>query len=249
MNRVFAGEYRRFTLQRESTLHLTHPLARRMAPLQRCALEILALFREERAAVFAELWKISGAPLFFATSMGELDPSLTLAESIFCNSLPLSPAVFQHSVHNATPGYASIVFRSQTPSLTVSSGFLSLDKALLLAFLKVAHGRLPAVIVLAADENTVRNEAVLARSELIIIAGENQVPQLTRSHEIISYQYFGAGRLTPPRPLDIPLIALAEHGTYAPHTALDLDGQSGSFCRRVVSLEGERVESVWRRLP
>jgi len=117
----------------------SHPLVRRMTCLQKALLETCAQLRKNDAELFQAAVVEAGCPVVFASAMGELESNLAMLTSVLRRELPVSPTAFQHSVHNCPAGYFSIAFSLRNPMVTLCGGFLSADKALLLAASELAQ--------------------------------------------------------------------------------------------------------------
>src|SRR5262249_27338723 len=133
---------------------------------QKAAMEALAELKEAGFAL------PPNAAIYFATQFGEVDATLAVAESILAKALPVSPTAFQHSVHNAVPGYVSIACEARNPSLTVSSGFRSFDKLLFWSFHELRSGLLDAALVINANER-LAERSPLAESEMLLLAANS----------------------------------------------------------------------------
>lgn len=151
-----------------------HPLCRRMTTLQRSALEPLIALATSDTSLFDRVFRDCKAPLYFATMGGEISANVTIARDLHRRSLPVSPQAFQHSVHNATPGYFSLVFNLPAPTLTISSGPRSFEIALEHARRKLEYGATPpAIAILGADERLDQDQHTDVR--LMIIARSDAV--------------------------------------------------------------------------
>ena len=127
-----------------------------MTPLQKALLECCALLSRLEPDAFRIGVVEGGCGVVFASAVGELDSNLTLLRSVLRRELPVSPTAFQHSVHNCPAGYFSIAFALRNPMVTLCGGYLSADKALLLAASNLADGceptAAPYTLVIVADE-------------------------------------------------------------------------------------------------
>lgn len=91
------------------------------------------------------------APLLFATANGEINTIGAILRSLLSEAPSVSPTAFHNSVHNAAPGYWSILTKRFAATTTVSQGPLSFEFALLEAWARLANGQ-PEVLVCAGDE-------------------------------------------------------------------------------------------------
>lgn len=249
---------------------VTHPLARRMSPLQKVLLEVSGQWKEHHKELFEEALVKRQAQILFATSFGEMESVLNVLTSILNNQLPVSPTAFQHSVHNCAPGYFSIVNGLRNAAVTASTGFLSLDKCLHAAFQKIRAGVLDSVFVIAADERHkevqpfVEGECLLLTSKLsdaALLVAQNE--SLTAGNfvpvafELLECTYFHEpGTDLLPQAQAVAL----RHQALNSEVTLETQEREGtqallrfgttkreSFVRRVTNLDGESVVSVWKK--
>lgn len=164
-------------LELSTPLSFSHPLSRRMTPLQKVLLEVAHRVEARAPDSFARFVREGGCSLYFATALGELSSNLGMLEALRREELPLSPTAFQHSVHNCPVGYLSILMGLKNPIVTLCGGLDAAHKALTLG---VADARRSArfspsghasVFVLVADE--LREDASasghLARAEALLL--------------------------------------------------------------------------------
>jgi hypothetical protein len=142
MRRIFAAAYAHRSAGPGLPAIAPQTLTRRMSWMQKAAMEALEAVRPLPPDL----------PVYFATQFGEIDATLAVADAILSRQLPVSPTAFQHSVHNAGPGYLMIATGSRAPSLTVSSGFASFDKLLFWAFHELRQGHRGEVLLAQAAE-------------------------------------------------------------------------------------------------
>ena len=156
----------------KTPLTFSHPLARRMTPMQKALLEVVHRMRSSAADVFARAMVDGGCAVFFATALGEFSSNLGMLEGLRKGELPLSPTAFQHSVHNCPAGYLSIVFGLKNPMTTLCGGAQSSWKALILASSHVRREtestrRQAFAFVLVADEIPKASADAFARGSLL----------------------------------------------------------------------------------
>lgn len=163
MKRVYATNYTYAEAGPDQLAVAPPALTRRMSWMQKAAMEALQALNNTGFRL------PDGAPVYFATQFGEVDATLAVASSILSKALPVSPTAFQHSVHNAVPGYVTIALESRNPSLTVSAGYASLDKLLFWAFHELRHGLIPSALLLNAHE---RLGPETAACELLVLSTE-----------------------------------------------------------------------------
>jgi hypothetical protein len=250
MTGLFAGHAYSHVLRRGQPLAFTHDLARRMSPLQKAVLNAAASFAAAERPRFDLVFRELEAPVYLASAMGELDSVLRIFHAIVEGELPVSPTAFQHSVHNAALGYFSIIHRSHAAHLALSSGYLSAEKALLLASRRIRSGIDRAICLVNATETlgeTSGGGDELARCELFLLFGRDLATELRPAYELASCEYHGdAG------PVDVPEgAALVEHrepdgASWQPE--FSLHEQRPLAYRVVTSLDGESVRSLWRPL-
>jgi hypothetical protein len=235
MTDVFVSRYRHTVMQHNSFFSVKHPLARRMTPLQKAALEGLERWKNEDEKDFNFVFRELQTPIFFASAFGELDATIKEADYINQKSLPVSPAAFQHSVQNCAPGYFSIINALDTPSLSISSGFLTLDKTLFLAWQKVLTAQTPAICVLAAHEQGEKNSLISSFGELFLVHNNTVLFPSGTGFALTSCHF----EWTKPEQETL--------GSLFP--LLRLDQKSESFCRTSTNSIGEKYSSHWRALP
>lgn len=171
MRRIFVERYAYASSGPSLPAKASPTLTRRMSWMQKAAMEALETIKPLPL----------DAPLYFATQYGEVDATLAVAASILSRQLPVSPTAFQHSVHNAVPGYLTIASGSRSPSLTVSSGFASFDKILFWAAHELNADLIDKVIVAQAFErlpSPVADDPEIAACELLLLTtSPTQAPQ------------------------------------------------------------------------
>ncbi len=91
------------------------------------------------------------APLLFASANGEINTIGAILRSLLSEAPSVSPTSFHNSVHNAAPGYWSILARRFAATSTISQGSLSFEFALLDAWARLASGE-DDVLVCGGDE-------------------------------------------------------------------------------------------------
>lgn len=160
MRRVYVDTYAHATVGPGAALRSPPALTRRMSWMQKAAMEALAALEAPPA----------DAAVYFATQFGEVDATLTVAASILSRQLPVSPTAFQHSVHNAVPGYVTIACESRAPSLTVSAGFASFDKLLFWAFHELRAGLLDRTLLVYGSERLGPEPGEMARCEMLLLS-------------------------------------------------------------------------------
>jgi hypothetical protein len=232
MNDVLVSRYRHIVMSRDSVFSVKHPLARRMSPLQKSALEGLECWRLERAEEFDHVFRELRTPLFFASSFGEIEATIKEADCINQRSLPVSPAAFQHSVQNCAPGYFSIINCLDSPNLTFSSGYLTLDKTLYWAWQKVRHGAHSAVCVVAANEQGDKSGSIVSYGEIMLVHNGNCVELEKGDFDLASFNFDWCNPVIEPEGSNFPL--------------LRLDEKHGDFSRILTSESGETLLSHWR---
>ncbi len=93
----------------------------------------------------------AGAPLLFASANGEINTIGAILRSLLSDAPSVSPTAFHNSVHNAAPGYWSILAKRLAATSTISQGPLSFEFALLEAWSRMGAGEAD-VLVCAGDE-------------------------------------------------------------------------------------------------
>jgi hypothetical protein len=219
---------------------LDHPLERRMTQLQRAALHCLQSMKQSQAEIFDLVFHQMGSPVYLASAFGEFGSFLAESRLINARSLPVSPAAFQHSVQNCALGYFSILNGLHTGHLAISSGPLSLDKAIHLAFSQIEAGALQAVCIVAAEEIfsdesgwlSVAESFVLHRSAFSLAS---PVPFVLESMRCDLGSGTGAG--------------IGRTGEWQSVPFLGLGERTDSFVRHQFGPFGEHYESRWSVQP
>jgi hypothetical protein len=246
--RVYLAYYDRCGTATDKTLRFSHPLSRRMTPMQLAVMEAFERLKIERPEFDAALWHdATPVPIYFATAFGELNASLTVFESIKRDMLPVSPTAFQHSVHNCAPGYLAMVKAVHHPSATFTNSYLSYDKALFAAFHKLRQGLQATIIVVNGRDLVTEESDLLGECELAVLTTDEAGPH---SRELTHF-YYGYDRLAGDRfRADVPpewtIQALREGPAAMPCASLPISTVDGSVVRDVQSLDGERLISIWR---
>jgi hypothetical protein len=80
------------------------------------------------------------APLLFATANGEINTIGAILGALLSETPSVSPTAFHNSVHNAAPGYWSILAKRFAATTTISQGPMSFEMALLEAWARLATG-------------------------------------------------------------------------------------------------------------
>lgn len=215
---------------------LGHPLERRMTPLQRAVLSCLHKQREREPGSFAKLFHQVGCPVYFASGFGEFGSFIAEAQLINAKSLPVSPLAFQHSVQNCALGYFSILNGLHTGNLAISSGLLSLDKAIHLAYAHIKAGSLRAVCIVAADETGASGSGLLSAAESFVLHDQSLCAELPAlfSVDSVTFELGSPPEMNsggPQRWASVPLLSLAD--------------RASSFVRRQCGPLGEIYESTW----
>ena len=146
------------------------PIARRLTRLQTAALVAMARLKDAAPGLWRGFAENPGSLLYMATHYGEVDTLVSLQKALYQQSLPLSPTAFQNSLPSSALGYAAIVHRLHQAQTTFSAGFLSLDRMLQWAHLKIVRGRTDHVLCLNVAERLTRDEKWVAEAELMLFS-------------------------------------------------------------------------------
>jgi hypothetical protein len=120
---------------------LTPTERRRATPTIRLALGVAKQLAAESSV------DLSKAASVFASSVGDLDILDGVCSALRSPNPPVSPAQFQHIVHNAAAGYWSIAAASTALSTSLSAGDGSFAAGLLEAVTTLLDGNDPVVLV------------------------------------------------------------------------------------------------------
>jgi len=229
---------------------IQYPYARRFSPIQKSVFEAFESIRNDSQADFDQILKELKAPLYFATSVGEIDSVTKVIGSVLNNDLPVSPTAFQHSVHNAAAGHISIYYGLRSPQLTFSSGFLSLDKALFNAFHKISSGLVPAICVFAASEYLKPDRSIFSRSEICFLS-DAPLGKKGLCYEILDYNFFDHERekfsSSEIETNQIEKMQFKESKNIE-FCGLKLMNAPNNFVRSISDLDGESLTSRWNRM-
>ena len=256
---IWAGHYYSFSLKSDSPPVASHELVRRMSPLQRALLGAMETFSRHEGEAFKYVIKDSNFPIYFATSLGELDANLKVTDALRDSSIPLSPTAFQNSVHNAAPGCLAIIYGIHSPSLTFSSGYASPDRVLLLAQQHLDLGLHDCICIAAGNENYPKEAEEAAFAELFVLFSDKACGPLTRSLQLLNTVHKSA---TSCQQGDVNVTEV-DFQIYQEPVSLGGENQSrfstlfgtcpekllaGRQHRRVVQeLDGDRFESCWKQ--
>lgn len=220
---------------------ISSPLARRFSPIQKAVFECFESIKCEAPDDFNLVLKEWHAPLYFATSLGEIDSVIRVIRGVLENDLPVSPIAFQHSVHNAAAGHISIHYGLKSPQLTFSSGYLSLEKAMFSAYHKILMKSVSAVCMVAADEYRT-NSGLAARAEVFFLSGK-PLQNSKINYQILDYQY---GELKDSHKIDNQVHF--KEADMLESCRLDLPNSKKDFIRLVEDRGGEKLSSSWKFL-
>ncbi|PYQ55078.1 MAG: hypothetical protein DMF78_03515, partial [Acidobacteria bacterium] len=125
---------------------------RQMDPLGRLVLTVVALALEDARLDPAAAGDES-VGIAFGSGYGCLAANAEYLGGIIRRGARYgNPVVFQNTVPNAAVGYASVARGLRGPTATFSSGWTAGLEALDFAFHQVAEGRVPAMVVVSADQ-------------------------------------------------------------------------------------------------
>jgi hypothetical protein len=222
---------------------IKHPLARRMSPIQRASASVFIKGREAYPDFFSSLRENQHIPIIVTTSYGEIEAIHSVARSVTQSEFPLSPKDFQHSVANASSGYLALTQELHSNIITLSNGFLSLDKALYFGAMRLARMPDPYIVIIHAGEHLWPSGPV-AKAEMFVLCRE-QGGCLNQALGLADFKVLR-------RPFDVCYeTAQVQHheaaGTLTPCFNLPEDRASHSFDRLVTSATGEALYSRWVR--
>ena len=259
MNSVIASNYiyRSRTRQQETTLD--HPLARRMTALQLSVMELMEETRTNLGNVFSEMMSDSRIPIYYSTSIGEINSVTTVARAVHAKTLPCSPAAFQHSVHNAAAGYIASTYKTRNPSLTFSSGFLSFDLALTLTARKIAAGLIDGAFLVHGEEKRTTNPDIESEAEVLLLLGETSRYRtagnsagnswlLKTIQHMPTVDSLSRFRSDCPKEVGTEISETSEESSLSAMFPLRLSEKTNCFTRIANALNGESVVSIWSRL-
>ncbi len=158
------------------------PLLRRMTPLQKAVMSVLAKALERHGELLEQL-KAVEAPIFFSSAYGEIGAMLRVTQSIAAESLPVSPKDFQHSVLNAAIAYLCMQEKSHQAGFAISGGFESPDLALHLAARRIASGLDTAALIIHAHEDVTAGGEDAA-AELLILSNDDNAETIASLGEL-----------------------------------------------------------------
>jgi hypothetical protein len=127
-------------------LSVKHPLGRRFSNLQKCVVK-----HAENISDFSNF--ISNAEsIFYLTRHGEGNTSLHLLHQTKSKAFPLSPQLFQHSVHNCAASYLTQIFEVGTPICTITGSGALYDSGLNYIYQLLAQNQFNRILLILADE-------------------------------------------------------------------------------------------------
>lgn len=249
MKRIFLFGYERFALEQKSELSVQFHLCRRMTPLQKSCLEAISRFEKRFRKPTAQFFADDLAPIIFTTAYGELVASLNIAQSIYQGEKRVSPLAFQHSVHNVAAGYIAIWKKVSNPIITLSTGFLSLDKALYLGYEKIYHGLCRRALIVHSQELATGASEVIARTQVLGLTGEGESCESGLLYELTQFHHSGEKwDFLPSKDSSSVGFRVQEQSSDNCDGFFELPGERASFCRQVTALDGETLFSEWRAL-
>ena len=152
---------------------LGHPLARRMTPLQRAAVGIFVRAGRRSADTWEAMLKNCECEILFTTAYGEVSSNFGVCHATAHNQFPMSPKDFQHSLNNAAAGYLALTQGISQNILTITHGFLSVDKALFYAAHRLLQqSTIKHVVVVHANEYLWPGSSLMAKAEIFVLGRE-----------------------------------------------------------------------------
>jgi hypothetical protein len=209
---------------------------RRMTALQKAIEVVVSAMKADQPTAFAALWNNPLVPVFFATAYGELTALFSLSGAILDRSLPVSPKDFQHSVQNASLAYLAMTEHLHNPMVSLSSGFLSADKAMFLVVRRLQAGLEPAALLIHGHEES----KDCAEAECLVLSA--QVRSFwPRSHRLVDISL----DTKEPNALDRPVQSIPEEEG---KVAWLVQGGAVRDRRQVTSRAKEGIYTQWQRL-
>lgn len=237
---IFLNCYQNVAFYDEASLpKIDHNLGRRMTPLQRGTLFAGRCLFAKHQTIFEEFFADHRNVILFATAFGEVSANFSVIKDICENRLPVSPKDFQHSVYNAALGYLAIVEKVNLHMIAITSGYLSVDRALQLSALRLLSGT-PKILVFCADEH-LSEAATVVRAEVFLLS-DRLLPLPGRQFHIDGITTGFPGQ--PPNPLEQQVFE-QRHTTANPYCFLEPQFESETHSRVTVASTGEWAMSSW----
>lgn len=225
----------------------SHPLWRRMTWTSKALLEALTNWESTHGVKLSEIISSARVSFYHATMFGEMEAGLTVAAGILKPDHVVSPAAFQQSVHNSPVAYLMQSLKCENPTMTITSGHGSFDRAIATASSDLLAGETDVAVVLQAAEYHIAPgpKGVNATSEIVVITAgrrlEKQASGLSYwSIESVAWSNAGA----------------RESGDQAQQTEklevlysepLNLEQQEKSFIRECQLTHGRSIVSSWQK--
>jgi 3-hydroxymyristoyl/3-hydroxydecanoyl-(acyl carrier protein) dehydratase len=220
----------------------SHPLWRRMTWTSKALLAAVTNWENTHGVKLSEITNSARVSFYYATLFGEMEAGLTVAAGILKPNHVVSPAAFQQSVHNSPVAYLMQSLKCENPTMTITSGHGSFDRAIATASSDLLAGETDIAVVLQAAEYHIapQPKGINATSEMVVItAGRRLEKQACWNIESIAWSYSG-GPDTGGHPQQLTSDALFSE-------PLNLEQQEKSFIRECQLTHGRSIVSSWQK--
>lgn len=220
----------------------SHPLWRRMTWTSKALLAAVTNWENTHGVKLSEITSCARVSFYYATLFGEMEAGLTVAAGILKPNSVVSPAAFQQSVHNSPVAYLMQSLKCENPTMTITSGHGSFDRAIATASSDLLAGETDIAVVLQAAEYHLapQPKGVNATAEMAVItAGRRLEKQTHWNIESIGWSHT-AGQETELKAQQIASDALFSE-------PLKLEQHEKSFIRECKLPHGRSIISSWQK--